>query len=219
MFDPSPFTAERRISVTGVDRMPWDIPSRREFLSSAAAAFGSVWLAANFPALEAAGSHAAHMAGRPRDSFEFLTPDEAADFDAISALIIPTDESPGAREAGVVHFADRVLAPNSLLAHLGEPFRASLAELNAGVSRYVGGATRFARIPLDRQEAALRSVENLPGFGLVHMLTVMGMFCNPSYGGNQGKVGWALLGFEDTYVYQPPFGYYDRDAHASDWHK
>ena len=196
--------------------MPSDIPSRREFLSSTAVAFGSVWLAANLPALEAAGRYAASMAGRPHASFDYLTPEEAADFDAISALIIPTDETPGAREAGVVHFADRVLAPNSLLSHMGEPFRGSLAELNAGVSRYVGGSTRFAKIPLDRQEAALRSVENLPGFGLVHMLTVMGMFCNPSYGGNQGKVGWALLGFEDTYVYQPPFGYYDRDAHASD---
>lgn len=196
--------------------MPSDIRSRREFLSSAAAAFGSVWLAANLPALEAAGSYAASMSGRPREQFEFLTPEEAADFDAISALIIPTDETPGAREAGVVHFADRVLAPNSLLAHLADPFRASLAELNAGVSHYVGGTTRFAKIPLDRQEAALRSVEHLPGFGMIHLLTVMGMFCNPSYGGNQGKGGWALLGFEDTYVYQPPFGYYDRDAHASD---
>jgi gluconate 2-dehydrogenase gamma chain len=193
-----------------------DIPSRREFLSSAAAAFGSVWLAANLPALEAAGRYAASMSGRPRDQFEFLTPDEAADFDAISALIIPTDETPGAREAGVVHFADRVLAPNSILAHLGDPFRASLAELNTGVSKFVGGATRFAKIPLDRQDTALHAVEQLQGFGLIHLVTVMGMFCNPSYGGNQGKVGWALLGFEDTYVYQPPFGYYDRDAHGPD---
>jgi gluconate 2-dehydrogenase gamma chain len=199
--------------------MPSDIPSRREFLSSAAAAFGSVWLAANLPALQAAGRYAAGMSGRPRHEFEFLTPEEAADFEAISALIIPTDDTPGAREAGVVHFADRVLAPNSLLAHLGQPFRASVAELNTGVSHFVGGTTRFALIPLDLQEAALRSVEHLPGFALAHMLTVMGMFCNPSYGGNQGKVGWALLGFEDTYVYQPPFGYYDREAHASDGHQ
>jgi gluconate 2-dehydrogenase gamma chain len=199
--------------------MPSDIPSRREFLSSAAATFGSAWLAANLPALEAVGRYAAGMAAQPREHFEFLTPDEAADFDAISALIIPTDETPGAREAGVVHFADRVLAPNSLLAHLGDPFRASLAELNTGVSHFVGGSTRFAKIPLDGQEAALHSVEHLQGFGMVHMLTVMGMFCNPSYGGNEGKAGWALLGFEDTYVYQPPFGYYDRDAHASDWQK
>ena len=37
------------------------------------------------------------------------------------------------------------------------------------------------------------------------------MFSLPEYGGNRDGVGWKLLGFEDQHVFQPPFGYYDRD--------
>jgi hypothetical protein len=33
----------------------------------------------------------------------------------------------------------------------------------------------------------------------------------PKYGGNHDKAGWKLLGFEDRHVWQPPFGYYDKD--------
>jgi hypothetical protein len=41
------------------------------------------------------------------------------------------------------------------------------------------------------------------------------MFASPSYGGNRNLVGWKLLGFDDRFAWQPPFGYYDRDAHGA----
>ena len=44
---------------------------------------------------------------------------------------------------------------------------------------------------------------------------VLGLITNPEYGGNRDKLGWALIGFEDTYRYEPPFGYYDRNEHGS----
>ena len=46
--------------------------------------------------------------------------------------------------------------------------------------------------------------------------TAAGMFANPEYGGNRDKIGWKLLGFDDRFFWQQPFGYYDRDeaAHA-----
>ena len=28
-------------------------------------------------------------------------------------------------------------------------------------------------------------------------------------GGNKDKVGWKLIGFQDDFLYKPPFGYYD----------
>jgi hypothetical protein len=37
------------------------------------------------------------------------------------------------------------------------------------------------------------------------------MFSLPSYGGNRDGVGWKLIGFEDSHVFYPPFGHYDRD--------
>jgi hypothetical protein len=35
------------------------------------------------------------------------------------------------------------------------------------------------------------------------------MFADPAYGGNSDKVGWKLIGFEDRFAWQPPFGEYD----------
>ena len=44
------------------------------------------------------------------------------------------------------------------------------------------------------------------------MHTVTGFLATPNWGGNRGQVGWKLIGFEDAGAYQPPFGYYDREA-------
>ena len=41
--------------------------------------------------------------------FDFFTPEEAVEVEAIAARIIPTDDTPGAREAGVIYFIDRSL--------------------------------------------------------------------------------------------------------------
>jgi gluconate 2-dehydrogenase gamma chain len=39
----------------------------------------------------------------------------------------------------------------------------------------------------------------------------MGFLADPARGGNRGKVGWKLIGFDDSGAFAPPFGYYDRD--------
>ena len=41
-------------------------------------------------------------------------------------------------------------------------------------------------------------------------MTMTGMFAHPEHGGNFGKIGWKLIGYEDRYSWVPPFGYYDR---------
>jgi hypothetical protein len=82
--------------------------SRRDFLMQSVVGAGSVWLAAAWPEVLAAQQHAHHTmravaAGAPA-KLEFLTPAQAADVEAIASLIIPTTDTPGAREAGVVYF-------------------------------------------------------------------------------------------------------------------
>jgi hypothetical protein len=57
----------------------------------------------------------------------------------------------------------------------------------------------------------LTSIEQTPFFNTTRLLTLLGMFSLPEYGGNRDGVGWKLIGFEDAHVFQPPFGYYDRD--------
>src|SRR5579864_8832735 len=84
--------------------------SRRNFLTRGSAAVSAVWLSTHWPAIVSAAEHA-HEAAKSSapPKFQFFTPEEAAEIDAIAARIIPSDETPGAREAGVVYFIDRGL--------------------------------------------------------------------------------------------------------------
>jgi hypothetical protein len=54
-------------------------------------------------------------------------------------------------------------------------------------------------------------IETSQFFELVRTMTILGMFSNPEYGGNYNKIGWKLIGFEDQFFFQAPFGSYDRD--------
>jgi len=85
--------------------------TRRMFLGQAGASLGLLWLSALTPDLLAqAHAHAQEAGKSGAKTYRFFTPQQAAEFDAFSAQIIPTDDTPGAREANVVHFTDYVLS-------------------------------------------------------------------------------------------------------------
>lgn len=149
---------------------------------------------------------AAHPAGRARVTF--LTAAEAADVEAVAAQIVPTDDTPGAREAGAIHFIDRALA--TFFSQLAADYRAHLAVFQANCRAQHPGAT-FASLSSEQQIAFLKTVDRTPFFETTRLLTLFGMFTAPSYGGNRDGIGWKLLGFEAQHMFQPPFGYYDRD--------
>jgi gluconate 2-dehydrogenase gamma chain len=179
--------------------------TRRTFLAASGTALATVWLAANPTALRASGAHAAMARdAAPPVPWLCLTPEEAADLEAIAAQIIPTDDLPGAREAGAVYFMDHSFATWA---------KDQLAALRSGLDD-LNRAGRFATLSSDQQTALLRTVEQTPFFQMVRFATVAGTFANPSWGGNRDKVGWRILGFEDRFVWQPPFGDYDADAGA-----
>jgi gluconate 2-dehydrogenase gamma chain len=139
--------------------------------------------------------------------FEFLSSEQAAAVEALTAQIIPGDETPGAREAGTVHFIDRALA--TFERDKQAAYTAGISDLEAKARELSGGAGKFSSLTSAQQIQVLTAIEKTPFFALVRMHTVVGFFANPEYGGNQGKIGWKLMGFEDKFNYQPPFGYYD----------
>jgi gluconate 2-dehydrogenase gamma chain len=188
--------------------------TRREFFSGAGSTFAAAWLTTNLPGIRAAAEYAARAVREGRLAFETLGSDDAADLGALAEQIFPSDPgSPGAREAGVIHFIDRALG--SFAANLADLVRDGLVEINRlAAERYPDGG-RFGALGAGRQEALMPAVAALPAFTSVRYLVVAGMFANPSYGGNRGLVGWKLLGFDDRFAWQPPFGYYDRDAHGA----
>ena len=78
----------------------------------------------------AAQQHARDAAANPAGaSFSVLTPDETRLIETLTSQIIPTDTSPGAREAGVVYFIDRALA--TFDAEKKQRYREGLALVNA----------------------------------------------------------------------------------------
>ena len=84
--------------------------SRRAFLADSAAGVGSVWLAANWPAILEAEAYAQRAATADQPvPFAFFTDAQAADIDAMASQILPTTDTPGAHEAHIVNFIDRGL--------------------------------------------------------------------------------------------------------------
>jgi hypothetical protein len=68
---------------------------------------------------------------------------------------------------------------------------------------------RFSALDNARQIEVLRGIEKSEFFGMVRNHTLIGFFSHPKHGGNQDRMGWKLIGFEDAFAFQPPFGYYD----------
>ena len=173
--------------------------TRRDYLAVSFAASAQV---------TAAQQHA-HEAGKKpgATALQVLTPSEARDIEALTAQIIPSDGSPGAREAGAVYFIDRALA--TFDSDKKESYRAGLALLQNTRARLFPGSSDVASLTADQQIAVLQAVEKSDFFELLRAHTVLGFLGSPSYGGNRGGVGWKHIGFEDSMAFEPPFGYYD----------
>jgi len=191
------------------------LPSRREFLRASGGAVGWTVLAARFPRAAQAAREARRIAaGELPPSLVFLSPSEAGEVEAISALIIPTDDTPGAREAGAVYFIDRALT--DFLAPIADGFRAGIGDFIARLARAYPDTASIADLDPADAIAFLESVEDTRFFGLCRTFTVWGTLADPAHGGNRDEAGWRIIGFEDRHAWQPPFGYYDAGAHGED---
>ena len=189
--------------------------SRREFVGGATA-LGAVWMLAAScaretpaPPVESATAHApgAESATPPQELNHF-SPAQAADIDAIASRIIPTDDSPGAHEAGVVYFIDRTL---TTFAKEQVPlFDAGLQSLGKSVKGKHGADATFAKLTAEQQDTLLKSIEKSDFFGAIRFATVAGFLSLPKYGGNKDYVGWAYVGQEHAFEHKPPFGWYDQ---------
>jgi gluconate 2-dehydrogenase gamma chain len=176
--------------------------SRRTFLSQTSGAFGSAWLASQWP-LYLAAATAACSRREETSKFANLSQDLAQALEAVAEQIIPADDEPGAREAGVIWFIDQLL---------GGSFAGIRPALEAGVEDLdvrAGSGRRFVELSFEEQTTILKDVEQSRFFSTIRFLTIAGMFAMPGRGGNQNKVGWKLIGFEDRHAWQPPFGHYD----------
>lgn len=199
--------------------------SRRRFLIEGSRGLSAIWVSIHWPALVAAADHARHavQAAVPA-KFEFFSADEAREIDAITARIIPSDDSPGAHEAGVVYFIDRGLS--TFASDDQKTYRDGLPELQARVGELFPGVSKFSALTSEQQDEFLhtfdeqaaplrRTLRARPGaqsfFGTLQQHTIAGFLVDPDYGGNHDGAGWKVIGREREHMFQPPFGYYDKD--------
>ena len=186
-----------------------DSLSRRDFVATVGS-LGAVWLLSDVADRSDAIAHAAHQLQQSQPTLQSFTPEQAAEIEAFASRIIPTDDTPGAREAGVVYFIDRALAT---WAKEQQPmFMEGLARLPKDVGAKVRGQTRLSALTPAQQDEVLKSIEKTPFFGIMRFATIAGMFSLPSYGGNKDFAGWKLVGQVEAMEFTPPFSWYDQPA-------
>jgi hypothetical protein len=184
--------------------------SRRQFLLGSVSGLSSAWLALRWPAILAAQEHAQRAAetGQPT-KFQFFSPEEAVQIEAMAAQIIPSGDTPGAREARVIYFIDRVLV--TFDRDKQPAYTQGLKDLRQRTQVLFPNADRFSSLTPAQQIQVLTTIQKTDFFELVRLHTIMGFLAKPSYGGNQNQVGWKVIGFEDRMTFDLPFGYYDRE--------
>jgi gluconate 2-dehydrogenase gamma chain len=172
--------------------------TRRDFLLQSALYGGSIFVALHLPRPHALAAAAA--SGEPLA----LTADQWKLVEAIAARIIPSDDEPGATEAGVVNFVDKALANEDKA--LRPVYAAGLAGVDTVAQKKFRRAF-VALAPADQDEilAALESgkadgwpkgaVAAADFFAAVRAHTVYGFLCDPSYGGNRDYAGWKVVGY------------------------
>jgi gluconate 2-dehydrogenase gamma chain len=183
--------------------------SRRRFLKSSGALTGASLLRIGTPALIAI-TEAACSAKQEAAPFANLNAADAADLAAIAARIMPTTDTPGATEAGVIYFIDRALGAE--MQGMLEGLQAGLKSLNSRVTNQHTGTGRFAELDDGSQDELLTTIESGGFFNSLWMLTISGFFAMSSYGGNKDNIAWELIDFDGNHgAWEYPFGHYDAE--------
>lgn len=114
--------------------------------------------------------------------------------------ILPRDEDPGALDAHVPEYIDRMLQTREM-EQMKKNFVPGVAALERRAQKMF--KTSFAKATPAQQDELLSIFKDSPEnsgearwYEMLVVLTMEGFLGDPSYGGNQGEVGWALVGFK-----------------------
>jgi gluconate 2-dehydrogenase gamma chain len=206
--------------------MRQDQPDRRSFLLQMSGTAAAAWVSAQWPAVVEAAQHAHDaVSSKVPAKLAVLNAEQARQVQAIASQIIPTDDLPGAREAGVVYFIDRALMTFAVDAR--PVYEKGIMSLNRLTRTKYSARTTFADATAEEQEAIL--TEFIAGsahagtrpeivfeghgdfFQTIRTHTIFGFLADPSAGGNKEYAGWKVVGRDPSTTFSPPYGYYDKD--------
>ncbi len=129
---------------------------------------------------------------RSRSPWRFFTAQEAFTVEAVCQRLIPADQDPGAREAGVVNYIDRQLTCH--YRRLQPVYRAGIARVDEISRKLYAG--EFGDLDEEKQAGALAEVEKQERvfFDLILAHAMQGFYGDPRHGGNRDWVSWRMLG-------------------------
>src|SRR5260370_32325764 len=161
--------------------------SRRSMLTASISGLSSIWLATHWPGILAAQEHAHTVAesGRPA-TFGFFSPDQAVEIESVVAQIIPTDDTPGAREAGTIYFIDRALT--TFDQDKQAAYTQGLKDVRAKTRELFPNTDKFSELNSDQQVQVLTAMEKTAFFAQVRLHTIIGFFANPEYVGDDEQI-------------------------------
>src|SRR5713226_2940558 len=178
--------------------------SRRAFVSRLLTGAGAVVALSALPDFASAHVHAAAQMHAGEHKFAYFTSEEAEQMEAVCEQIIPSDDGPGAREAGAIYFVDYALSQTE--PHLQPIFRSGLKELAAACA-----PDKFNELGTSQQIVVLKKLEQTEFFAHARQYTILGFLGDPARHGNRDQVGWKYIGFENPGMFTHPFGYYDAE--------
>lgn len=117
----------------------------------------------------------------------FFSPEDAKWIDALMAQIIPTDDAPGAREAGCLYYLDK---------QLGEGLVRYAANYREGLPEFQKQHPDFLKLPFAEQTKLLERLKN-PFFDMLVDHTMQGFYGSPEHGGNRNHASWNMLGIAE----------------------
>src|SRR5271168_2424811 len=132
--------------------------SRRSFLVESFTGLNAAFVAANYPGILAAQNYVRKStdAGQlPR--LAVFSEAQATEIEAMTAQIIPSDSTPGAREAHCVYFIDRALATFSK--DKQPAYVQGLLDLQAKAQQLFPGTAKFSALTPEQQIKTLTEIE------------------------------------------------------------
>ena len=113
---------------------------------------------------------------------------------AVVDCLIPPDDFPGAYEAGVCDYIERLLQTD--LAGEDEFYRAGIEAIDA--EAFARFDKPFAKLSVNEQTSTLAAIESAAPrfFEMLVCTTAEGYYSEPQQGGNRGAISWVMTGFE-----------------------
>jgi gluconate 2-dehydrogenase gamma chain len=126
---------------------------------------------------------------------------QAALVQAVADQIVPADQDPGGKDAGVLFFVDQLLA-GPFGTFYKERYTTGLRMIDNASRKQFGG--NFASLKFEQQTALLKEFESGKAagadgqafFSLIRLHSMEGYYGDPAHGGNRNKASWKMINFE-----------------------